>query len=65
MTPHAQAVLMINAVRNELSAGTRHYNKAGKLLETEREILECMLEEGGVVFEPAAQGKETTVSQQP
>jgi hypothetical protein len=58
MTPHEQALLMIQAVRSELLAGTRHYNKDGKLLETEREILQCMVDEGGVVLEPTEERKQ-------
>lgn len=47
------AVLLITEVREALAAGTKHFNKAGKLLETEIDIITCMKEEGGVTFEPS------------
>jgi len=45
------AVLLIKAVSNELAAGTKHYNKAGTLLTSLGDILECLLDEGSVTLE--------------
>lgn len=45
------AILIIAEVKRALAAGTKHYSKDGKLLETELEILTCLLEEGGVTYE--------------
>lgn len=45
----AHAVL--DAVRSALAAGVKHFNKAGTELKTPKAILECLLEEGGVVLQ--------------
>lgn len=47
-----KALALITAVRDALAKGTKHYNRAGKLLLTEREILETLRTEGAVVFDP-------------
>ena len=47
------ALILLADIRAALARGTRHYNKAGVLLTTEKEIVECLLDEGGVMFEPA------------
>jgi len=46
-----KAAMLIAGIRSELAAGTKHYNKEGKKLITEKEILECLLEEGSVLIE--------------
>lgn len=50
-TPLENAHALIEAVRNALAAGCVHRNRAGKVLATEREIVECLLREGGVEVE--------------
>lgn len=52
-----KAILLLDAVRTELALGTKHYDKNGKLLSTDKEIIECMLTEGGVNIEPAEERK--------
>jgi hypothetical protein len=47
------ALLLIESVQSALKGGTRHYNKAGKLLETDIEVLECLRDEGEVLLEGA------------
>lgn len=51
--PNDLAIVLLQEIREALAKGTKHYNEAGKLLTTELEIIECMLAEGGVRFEPA------------
>ena len=48
------ALILIREVQDALARGTQHYNKAGHLLSTTKEIMECMVEEGGVSFQPAS-----------
>lgn len=50
-----KALVMITAIRDALDRGCIHRNKAGVILRTDREIVECILAEGGVeVEEPPA-----------
>lgn len=58
MTVKEKADLLLKCIRSELRMGTQHWNKAGKLLTTDREIIECMLEEGSVTFEPVPSRKQ-------
>jgi hypothetical protein len=46
------AKLLIKAANEALCRGTKHYNKAGELLETPLEIVECLLNEGSVILQP-------------
>jgi hypothetical protein len=47
-----KAHALIAGVRSALRDGVRHYNKWGRLLETEKEVLECLVTEGKVQVEP-------------
>lgn len=47
-----KAHALIAGVRSALRDGVRHYNKWGRLLETEKEVLECLVNEGKVQVEP-------------
>lgn len=46
-----KALMLIRAVESELRQGTKHYNAAGALLRTPREILLCLTDEGCVTIE--------------
>lgn len=46
------ALFLIEAIKNELAMGTKHYNTEGKLLTTPLDIVTCMLDEGRVTIEP-------------
>lgn len=47
------AHLLISEIRQALARGTKHYHpKSGVLLATDKEIIECLLSEGSIVFEP-------------
>lgn len=48
----AKAKLLLQEIRSAISNGTRHYNKSGHLLVSEREIVETLLREGKVTFQP-------------
>lgn len=52
MTPTEKAQLLVAEVVAALAKGTKHYNKAGKLLETPQEVLETLVIEGRIAFEP-------------
>lgn len=39
---------LIDAIRSALRSGVKHYDKSGRLLETEEEILTCLTREGAV-----------------
>jgi len=45
------AILLIQTISTELAARTKHYNKAGTLLTSLGDILECLLDEGSVTLE--------------
>jgi len=50
-----KAVVLLLSIRAALAGGTKHYRKSdNKLLETEKEILQAMLDEGSLYFEPAS-----------
>lgn len=51
------ARILVKEVRDALARGTKHYSKAGKLLKTDREIIEALIRDGAISFEPA--GKTT------
>ena len=52
MTPRDKALLLIREVRAALRRGTRHFDKDGKPLTTEREILKALERDGKISFEP-------------
>ena len=52
MTARQKALILITEIDRALARGTKHFNKAGELLETRLEVLTCMIDEGGVTFEP-------------
>lgn len=48
----AEANLLIAAVKHELAKGTKHYRKSDNvLLSTDVEILQALVDEGGVIIE--------------
>jgi hypothetical protein len=47
-----KAKVLIESVEAALKAGTEHWNKAGKKLETVEDILRCLQDEGGISFKP-------------
>lgn len=47
-----RAAILVRDIMKALALGTRHYNEAGKLLETPREIVETLLREGKITLEP-------------
>ena len=47
-----RALELMQSVQNELNLGTKHYNRAGKLLTTQKEIIECFVKEGGITVLP-------------
>lgn len=55
MNTTEMAIELIAEIRAALVRGTKHYNKAGKLLTTEKEIVETLLAEGAVTFDPRPQ----------
>jgi hypothetical protein len=49
------AFLLILEVKRALDNGTKHFRKSdNKPLNTEKEILEALVSEGSIVFEPTA-----------
>ena len=48
----AKAHILLNCVNNELELGTRHFNAAGRLLITNKEVIQTLLDEGVVTLEP-------------
>lgn len=47
-----KAMLLIIEIRRALNSGTLHFRKSdGSFLGTEREILQALVDEGGIVFE--------------
>lgn len=49
----AKAFILIAEVRQALHNGVQHFSKVdGRLLESEREILEALVDEGGITFKP-------------
>ena len=47
------ARLLISEVRRALASGSKHYRKSdNRLLTTDLEIIEAMVEEGGVIYFP-------------
>lgn len=52
-TIEEKATLIISEVRRALANGTRHYRKSdNKLLETDIEIIETLIDEQEIIFEP-------------
>lgn len=47
-----KAHVLIEAVRSALKNGVRHYDSKGRILKTEKEVLECLSKEGSVEIEP-------------
>lgn len=52
MEPHELAVLLIMETEAALASGTKHYNRAGKLLTEPEEIIRTLRDEGEVTFQP-------------
>ncbi len=52
---YAKAPALASGVTQALKDGVKHYNAKGELLTTAKEIIKCMIEEGGVTLkEPAS-----------
>ncbi len=49
---HFKALLLVEAVRDALARGTRHYDVRGRELTTEREVLEALVRDGRIELEP-------------
>jgi hypothetical protein len=47
------AQLILSEINDALARGTRHYDKSGRLLETTKEILDALLRDGHIEFQPA------------
>ena len=52
MSTNMLALEFLTEIRDALKRGTKHYNKAGKLLVTEKQIVATLLKEGQIKFEP-------------
>lgn len=44
--------MLLNCIVEEIDRGTKHFNSAGKLLDTPQAVLRTIAEEGGVYFNP-------------
>jgi hypothetical protein len=51
MNTKEKALLLVAAVRKALKDGIKHYDKNGRLLKTDREILEALQRDGSIQFE--------------
>jgi hypothetical protein len=51
VTEKVNAELLLQEIREGLNHGTKYYNVEGKLLNTEKEIIETILWEGAITFE--------------
>jgi hypothetical protein len=47
-----KALVLLRGIRTALASGTEHFNRSGKKLETVEEVLQCLLDEGGVFLKP-------------
>lgn len=47
-----KAKLLIRAIQNELNMGTRHFNDAGQELTSLQDIIQTLIDEGHIHFEP-------------
>ena len=54
LTTLEKGQLILIEIDAALARGTKHYNRAGELVEDRKAILECILDEGGITFEPAS-----------
>ena len=52
-----KAILLVHTVVGELALGTKHYNKAGKLLITSVEIIQTLRDEKILTIEPTPDRK--------
>lgn len=59
-----RARILVASIRAALINGCRHYDGAGRLLETEREILEVLCAEGGIVVDESGRSARTSVVEQ-
>lgn len=50
MSIRQKAEVLVSAVKEALASGTLHFNAAGKPLLTVREVVDCLVEEGGVTL---------------
>lgn len=57
------AMVLIASVRAALKNGVVHFNKEGYVLIDEKEIIECMKEEGGVEIDESDRGEIVTVEE--
>ncbi len=49
------ALLLLAEIRAALARGTNHYDVRGNLLTNEKQIIEAMLADGKIAFEPRKQ----------
>ena len=47
-----KAIVMLTEIDRALTRGTKHYDLQGNVLETPKEILEALLRDGQIIFEP-------------
>lgn len=52
MTAAEKALILLQEVNDSLARGTRHFNASGKELFTPKEVIETLLSEGRVTFQP-------------
>lgn len=50
-----KALVLILEIESALDRGVRHYNKAGRELTTAQEILDTLMRERRITFEPRAE----------
>jgi hypothetical protein len=53
VTPRGKALLLKRSVEQAVARGTKHYDVHGRPLTTPREVLEALVRDGRIQFEPA------------
>lgn len=46
------ATILLEEIKGAVARGTKHYNSAGRLLRTPKEIIQTLIDEGQITFEP-------------
>lgn len=65
MSAHEKALVLIESVRNALTAGTEHYDVRGKRLTTVKEVIEALNNDGEVELRPKNSGLEPEIAINP
>jgi len=53
-----KAITILASIREALAAGTKHYRKSdNKLLTTDKEIIQALIDEKVIIFEPKVKEK--------